>query len=46
MLKEIKKFNVPLMTWKKHGGNQCKLVVIYKFWLGFWENRDFGFVAN
>ncbi len=26
MLKEIKTRNVPLMTWKKYGGNQCKLV--------------------
>ncbi len=26
MLKEIDTLDVPLMTWKKYGGNQCKLV--------------------
>jgi hypothetical protein len=30
MLKERKTLDVPLMTWKKYGGNQCKLVVISK----------------
>jgi hypothetical protein len=25
MLKERKTLDVPLMTWKKYGGNQCKL---------------------
>jgi hypothetical protein len=30
MLKEIENLDVPLMTWKKNGGNRCKLVVISK----------------
>jgi len=30
MLKEIETLDVPLMTWKKYGGNPCKLVVISK----------------
>jgi hypothetical protein len=31
MLEGIKTLDVPLMKWKKHGENQCKLVVISKF---------------
>jgi hypothetical protein len=27
-LKKLKTLDVPLMTWKKYGGNKCKLVVI------------------
>jgi hypothetical protein len=27
MLKKIETLDVPLMTWKKYGGNQCKLNV-------------------
>jgi hypothetical protein len=34
------------MTWENNGRNQCKLVVISKFWLGFWLYRDFGSMAN
>jgi hypothetical protein len=30
MLKEIKIVDETLMTWKKYGGNQCKLIVIFK----------------
>ncbi len=30
ILKEIETLDVPLMTWKKCEGNQCKLVVIFK----------------
>jgi hypothetical protein len=26
MLKELETLDVPLMTWKKYGRNQCKLV--------------------
>jgi hypothetical protein len=31
MLKEKETLVVPLMTWKKYGGNQHELVVIFKF---------------
>jgi hypothetical protein len=30
MLKERETLNEMLMTWKKYGGNQCKLVIISK----------------
>jgi hypothetical protein len=30
MFKERENLDETLMTWKKHGGNQCKLVVISK----------------
>jgi hypothetical protein len=30
MLKEKETLDETLMTWKKYGGNQCKLVIISK----------------
>jgi hypothetical protein len=32
MLKERETLDVPLMTWKKYGKNQRKLVVIFKIY--------------
>jgi hypothetical protein len=31
MLKEIETLHETLNIWKKYGGNQCKLVAIFKF---------------
>jgi hypothetical protein len=39
MLKEREIIDEPLMTWKKYGGSQWKLVVISKIWPRFWINR-------
>ncbi len=36
MFKKKETLDVALITWKKYGGNQRKLIVISKFWLGFW----------
>jgi len=30
MFKKIGTLDVPLMTWKKYGGNQCKLIESFK----------------
>jgi hypothetical protein len=46
MLKDIETLDEALKIWKKYRGNQCKLVVISKFWSRSWINRDFGSMAN
>jgi len=40
VFKKIETLDVPLITWKKYGGNKCKLVESFKIWSRFWINRD------